>query len=98
MPNARVRMAMAVKPGVRASMRKEYCKSRTTVSSQLLTRVRRRSSLAIGTGTPRLAPRGTDEKRGKNFDENERGGTTWQEVIRCRILRSLAKSLVGDLV
>src|SRR5580692_5162761 len=36
MPRARVRMAMAVKPGVRASVRRAYLKSRNAVSSEAI--------------------------------------------------------------
>ena len=53
MPRARVRTATAVKPGVRASMRKVYFKSRRTVSRQPVTVMRRVASLAdMVTGTP----------------------------------------------
>src|SRR3989442_1207194 len=53
MPRARVRTATAVKPGVRASMRKEYFKSRRTVSSQPMKFIRRGPSLPIlVTGDP----------------------------------------------
>src|SRR6266851_274508 len=69
MPRARVRTATAVKPGVRASMRKVYFRSRRTVSSQPMTVRRRAASLPVlVTGTPRVA-RGKDEESGEKFDE-----------------------------
>jgi len=53
MPRARVRTATAVKPGVRASMRKVYFKSRRTVSSQSMKFIRRAALLPIlVTGPP----------------------------------------------
>src|SRR5437667_8451806 len=72
MPRARVRTATAVKPGVRASMRKVYFKSRRTVSSQPMTVMRRVASLAdMVTGHLRVA-RDKDEEIGEKFDEIKR--------------------------
>src|SRR5205823_1822459 len=74
MPRARVRTATAVKPGVRASMRKVYFKSRRTVSSEPMTVMRRVASLPVlVTGTPRAA-RGKDEESSEKFDEIESAG------------------------
>src|SRR5438552_17211094 len=47
MPRARVRTATAVKPGVRASMRKVYFRSRSTVSSQPMMFMRRGPCLTV---------------------------------------------------
>src|SRR5713101_2464511 len=82
MPRARVRIATAVKPGVRASMRKVYLRSRRTVSSQpAKVRLRAASLAVLVTGIPR-ATGGKDEESWEKFDEiSRRGGALrpeWQ--------------------
>src|SRR6266571_6108941 len=70
MPRARVSTATAVKPGVRANMRKVYFRSRRTVSSQPRMVTRRVASLAVlVTGKPQ-ATRGKDEESYQKFDES----------------------------
>src|SRR3989442_12001082 len=70
MPSAKVRTATVVKPGVRASMRKVYFRSRRTVSSQPRMVTRRVASLAVlVTGNPQ-ATRGKDEESYQKFDES----------------------------
>src|SRR6266849_395659 len=70
MPRARVRTATAVKPGVRASMRKVYLTSRRTVSSQPV-KVRRRvvSWADAVKGHLRIA-RGKEEESFQKFDKS----------------------------
>src|SRR5713226_7314026 len=89
MPRARVRTATAVKPGVRASMRKVYFKSRRTVSSQPMKFIRRVASLPIlVTGTPRAA-RGKDEESGEKFDEIESAGLVGRRPESLEALRPI---------
>src|SRR6266478_7476622 len=68
MPRASVRTATAVKPGVRASMRKVYLRSRRTVSSQPARFIGRGASLALlVTGTPPRSLEVETRKEGKSL-------------------------------
>src|SRR5882762_5076331 len=84
MPRARVRTATAVKPGVRASMRKVYLRSRRTVSSQPV-KVRRRTEGLTGVvkGHLRIA-RGKDEESFRKFDKRKKkiGESLWEFITK----------------
>src|ERR1700756_4119817 len=70
MPRASVRTATAVKPGVRASMRKVYLRARRTVSSQPV-KVRRRAGALAGAVKGHLRiTRGKDEENFQKFDKS----------------------------
>src|SRR5882724_7837799 len=96
MPRARVRTATAVNPGVRASMRKVYLRSRRTVSSQPV-KVRRRAEALAGVvkGHLRIA-RGKDEKNFQKFDKStKRFVDCWQEFIAKKWRRQLEENRAG---
>src|SRR5260370_2743073 len=92
MPRASVRTDTTGKPGVWASMRKVYLRSRRTVSSQpRMVRRRRPSWTVLVTGNPRAA-RGKDEESYQKFDEStKRFVDSWKGIYSKEMAKTVRR-------